>query len=291
MALLGVGCASYEVREIGGGLPSWVAVLGAAQDAGRPQAGCREACCGSLGMPARVASLGLRGTEGWLLVDATPDLPEQTAAMGSMPAAILLTHAHIGHYAGLVHLGFEAAATDRMPIWCTARMAQFLTTNAPWSALVEQGHIVLVVLDPGSPFEPIPGLSVTSLTVPHRDEYTDTVGFSVARDGQRILYVPDIDSWDLWGQDVSGLAVTHDALILDGTFFSGDELPHRPLAEVPHPVVRRTMDRLQDVAGKVWFTHLNHTNPLWDPTSAAWAEVTARGFNVAVFPRQGRMWQ
>ena len=112
---------------------------------------------------------------------------------------------------------------------------------------------------------------------------------SVARDGQRILYVPDIDSWEAWDADLVGLAVSHDALILDGTFFSGEELPYRSLSEVPHPVVRHTMDLLDDHADRVWFTHLNHTNPLWDPASAAWSEVTVRGFHVAASPHQRRI--
>ncbi|MCB0637654.1 MAG: hypothetical protein KDC54_13585, partial [Lewinella sp.] len=92
----------------------YLRVLGIAQDAGYPQLGCAKACCARVHegeqAPARVTCLGIVDPESgqcWLL-DATPDLPSQWDELirtsGATVAGILPTHAHIGHYTGLMYL-------------------------------------------------------------------------------------------------------------------------------------------------------------------------------------------
>jgi pyrroloquinoline quinone biosynthesis protein B len=282
---LALSCSSAPstLQESGG---SGVLVLGVAQDGGRPQLGCRKACCADL--PAAnaepVASLAVFGESSWALLDATPDLPEQIAAVGSLPAAIVLTHAHIGHYLGLAHLGREVMGADHVPVWCSERMASFLRSSGPWSQLVEVGNIELMVFEDGVAFSPLAGVTITPLAVPHRDEYSDTFGFSISVHGAGVLYIPDIDGWEEWGE-LPKVAAQHDVALLDATFFEDGELPGRDMSDIPHPRVPETMKLLAPLVEsgelRVWFTHLNHTNPLWRQDSVEAQRVVKAGFGVA----------
>ncbi len=268
-------------------------LLGNAQDAGLPQAGCACARCASARrVPAsrRLAScLGVvehAAGRAWM-IDATPDFREQLDALcgaGALPlAGILLTHAHIGHYTGLIHLGREAWNTTRLPVYATARMAGFLRANAPWSQLVAQGNIELHALQPGVGVALGPALHVTPLLVPHRDEWSDTVAFVLRGPTRQLLYCPDSDEWPPSFRDQ---LESVDVALLDGTFFSGDELPGRDLRTIPHPLVRDSVRQLAGARGEIRFIHLNHSNPLLDE-GAARRWLAAQGFGVG---EQGERW-
>ena len=238
-----------------------------------------------------VSSTGLS-----FLLDVSPDIKAQEDRLLRIPAyaaraigsgararapfdAIALTHAHIGHYAGLVHFGREAASTDEIPCYCTPSMGAFLSKHAPWEQLVSLRNLVLRPLAFEREVQIWPGLNITALAVPHRGEYTDTVAISL---NGKLLYVPDIDDWAAWPR-AREIVAAHEVSLLDATFFSAEELPGREMREVPHPLVPKTLDFFSDLAGKrrLILTHLNHTNPLTDPNSAATREVTHRGFEVA----------
>lgn len=263
-----------------------VEVLGVAQDGGHPQAGCTRPCCARAWVAGghRVASLGLRDGDRRWLVDATPDLPGQLRALGGPPLdGILLTHAHSGHYTGLLHLGPEAWAPRDVPLWVMPGMEAFLRANAPWSALLD-GHLRVEPLADGVPVR-LGAITVTPFLVPHRGPWSETVGFVIAGPSRSALFLPDVDRWEGWDRDPEALLAEVDVAWVDGTFFDGDELPHRALDQVPHPLVRTTMDRFAHLPAaarrKIRFVHLNHTNPLLDRRSAAFAEVHDRGFGVA----------
>ncbi|MGH2522189.1 MAG: MBL fold metallo-hydrolase, partial [Anaerolineales bacterium] len=151
-----------------------------------PQAGCEcencQAAWASAERRKRVSALGLVDMQAqeWFLVDATPDFREQfrqvqTLAGESRLAGILITHAHIGHYTGLVHLGYEAMATRDLPLYGTRRLNEFLRAHAPWRQLVEQNNVALCELTPGEVTRLTPDLSVLPVPVPHRAEWIDTV--------------------------------------------------------------------------------------------------------------------
>ena len=264
-------------------------VLGMAQDGGVPHLGCEQKLCREARRdPAkrrRVASLGLVDHEAGkrFVIDATPDFPAQVDALGGLPDAILLTHAHIGHYLGLAQLGREVLNTRRLPVYCTAAMARFLRSNAPWSRLVERENIEIREIAADGEQTLTERLRVTPVRVPHRDEDSDTVAYIVRGPDRSLLWLPDIDKWEKWNRDVAQVVSGVDRAYLDGTFFSPDEIPGRSLADIPHPLVPETVDRLRGAAtpaGRVFFVHLNHTNRLyWD------AEVLQRlrqsGFSVA----------
>ncbi|HEV8632429.1 MAG TPA: MBL fold metallo-hydrolase, partial [Thermoanaerobaculia bacterium] len=229
-------------------------------------------------------------------IDATPDFPVQLHRLDALApveatpglAGILLTHAHVGHYAGLIHFGREAIGAQAVPVYAMPRMTAFLRGNGPWDLLVRLGNIELRPLAAGTPVRLGARLTVTPLLVPHRDEYSETVAFRIAGPRRTLLWLPDIDKWEKW--DAQGTRLEEvlrgvDVAFLDGTFFAEGELPGRSIAEVPHPFVRETLARLARLpAGeraKVRFVHLNRTNPLVRGDAAALREVAAAGMAVA----------
>lgn len=270
-------------------------VLGIAQDGGVPHIGCQqEPCVSARRDPARrqrVASLGLVDERAGVrfLIDATPDLASQLESLNegrTLPDrrkpvdGILLTHAHAGHYAGLMYLGREALGAQGVPVYVTARMARFLRENGPWSQLIALGNIALHEIEPGREFALTPELKATALVVPHRDEFSDTVGYLVRSPSASLLYLPDIDKWEKWERRIEDVVAQVDAAFLDASFFSLEELPGRAQGEVPHPLIRETMQRLARLAPRVRFVHLNHTNRLLFDEPAR-REVESRGFRVA----------
>ncbi len=270
-------------------------VLGITQDGGMPHIGCQQELCAKTRadcrLRQRVACLGLIDDEVGrrFLIDATPDLPSQLASLNAgryledrrRPVdGILLTHAHIGHYTGLMYLGREALAAKGVPVYATPSMAGFLRDNAPWNLLLSQGHIQLREMAPGRELVLTPDLRVTPFLVPHRDELSDTVGFRVRGPHKSLLYIPDIDKWERWDRQIEQEAATVDTVIVDGSFESAGEIPGRSMAEIPHPLVSETTVRLHGTKAQVLFTHLNHTNRLlWD--AKARAALAQRGFLVA----------
>ncbi|MCH2162295.1 MAG: MBL fold metallo-hydrolase [Phycisphaerales bacterium] len=275
-------------------------VLGSAQDGGLPHVGCEKPCCVNARATGRVetpACLGIhdRHSGRLVLVEATPAVESQLATFyeltgvkgrGRQPVdAVLITHAHIGHYAGLIQFGREVASTREMPTYVTPSMAGFLRDNGPWSQLVELGQLDLVEITPGKQrFEPIEGLEVEAIAVPHREEFSDTVAFRFHGPEQTVLFCPDIDRWTVRQGLLEGLLEGVDVAYLDGTFYDGRELPGRNIADIPHPPIVDTMDRLAEDAkerpGRIRFLHINHSNPVYND-EAVIAEVEARGFGIA----------
>jgi pyrroloquinoline quinone biosynthesis protein B len=227
------------------------------------------------------------------LIDASPDLPRQLATVARSTdvgvdrvplAGLFLTHAHMGHYLGLAHLGFEVAHTRGIPVFASPAMCAYLARNGPWEQLVRLGNVELRPIAPGEPIALPGGVRVIAFPVPHRDEYADTVAYRIEGPGATVLYVPDTDGWEAWDPPLEQRLEGVDVALLDGTFHSLDELPGRAIEDVKHPLMTVTIDRLQsrvDDGLRVVFTHLNHSNPAVDPDSAAALGIRSRGFEIA----------
>jgi pyrroloquinoline quinone biosynthesis protein B len=280
-----------------GGEAPYLYILGVAQDAGYPQTGCYQPHC----MPGwrnrdlrrNAASLGLIDPPGRrkYMFDATPGFPEQLYALETEApsaqyemAGIFLTHAHIGHYTGLMFLGHEAMGARGIPVYAMPRMRSFLETNGPWSQLVDYRNIELKALQDGQALE-LGALTVTPFLVPHRDEFSETVGYRIEGPQKSAVFIPDIDKWSDWQTDLRELVKGVDYALLDATFFADGELPGRDMSKVPHPFVVETMTLLEALPAaerdKVWFIHLNHTNPLLDNDSDESRLVRSKGFHIA----------
>ncbi len=248
------------------------------------------------------ASLGLvdsRSGKRWLF-DATPDFREQlhqfdrVAEAPGVPglAGIFLTHAHMGHYAGLIHLGREAIGARGVPVWAMPRMAGFLRENGPWEQLVRLENIVVRELHDGQRVALAPDLGVTPIEVPHRDEYSETVGFFIEGPDRSVLFLPDIDKWERWDEvagapgQIESWIRRVDVAYIDGSFFQDGEIPGRAMSEIPHPFVAESLERFAALPvserSKVRFLHLNRTNPALDRNSEEAELVRRAGCHLAV---------
>lgn len=273
-------------------------VLGVVQDAGYPQAGCYEPHCIPGWEDARLqrgaVSLGLIDPKAnkKYMFEATPNFPAQLYDLElEAPSehfelsGIFLTHAHIGHYAGLMFLGHEAMGASKLSVFSMPRMTQFLQTNGPWSQLVDYKNIILEPLQDNE-IQSLGLLKVTPFLVPHRDEYSETVGYRIVGPNKSAIFIPDINKWHEWKTDIAELIKTVDYALLDASFYANGELPGRDMSLIPHPFVTETMETLKHLSpedrNKVWFIHMNHTNPLLNPDSPESHKVKSEGFNIAV---------
>lgn len=276
----------------------YVVVLGTAQDGGYPQAGTKPGAAWTPSHRRFASSLALVDPvtgERWLF-EATPDFREQLHALdGIAPAdgvpglaGIFLTHAHVGHYVGLMHLGHEIIGARGVPVYAMPRMREFLSGNGPWDQLVRYGNIELRDLEADRTVRLSERLSVTPFRVPHRDEYSETVGFRIEGPSRVVVFLPDIDKWERWeaeGTRVEDIVAGADVAYLDGTFYRDGEVPGRAMSEIPHPFMEETMRRFAgasaDQRARIRFIHLNRTNPSAFAGSEERRAVETAGFGIA----------
>lgn len=272
----------------------YVVVLGIAQDGGLPHAGCLKSCCKNLwgtGNNEKVASIGIvdpKTGQSWL-IDATPDFASQLHILENIHktklSGIFLTHAHIGHYSGLLQLGREVMGAKDMPVYAMPRMKSFLYENSPWNQLLSLENIKIIDLKNSKEIKLSSQLYIEPFLVPHRDEFSETVGYRVMSNKKSLVYIPDIDKWSKWDQDIFQVVLHSDFALLDGTFYSSDEIPHRDMSEIPHPFIIETMDLLDNMNSKnrkkIYFIHFNHSNPAINYTSSVSNIIRSKRFNIA----------
>jgi pyrroloquinoline quinone biosynthesis protein B len=280
----------------------YVVVLGTAQDGGLPHAGCKKQCCeNTWGQPnahKQVACIGIidpQSGKSWI-IDATPDFPAQAHTLTQIHPTdlegIFLSHAHIGHYTGLIHLGREVMGAKKEDVFAMPRMRSFLENNGPWNQLVKLNNIAIQPMRNGVPIKLMNDLWIEPFLVPHRDEYSETVGFRISGPSRSLVYIPDIDKWSKWETNIETIVMESSFALLDGTFFAGNEIPNRNMADIPHPFVVESMNLMNHIPqpdkNKIHFIHLNHSNPLHNPDSPESAVVNESGFKVArkgqIFP-------
>lgn len=274
-------------------------VLGNVQDAGSPHIACKKECCDALfedpDANRKVVSLGLFDAENekTYLFEATPDISEQLKNLkrkapfnaNEIPNGIFITHAHIGHYTGLMYLGKEAINAKNALVYAMPKLKAFLEANGPWGQLVSNKNIALEEIHNNEEIKLSPTIKVMPIRVPHRDEYSETVGFRIIGPNKSVLFIPDIDKWDRWETSIIEAVVNVDYALIDATFFDATEINNRDISEIPHPFVIETMALFKNqpdtIKNKIHFIHLNHTNPLLNPESEQSKEVLAKGFHIA----------
>ena len=121
--------------------------------------------------------------------------------------------------------------------------------------------------------------------MPHRDEYSETVGFQIKGPKKSLIYIPDIDKWEKWDQSIVDLVNKNDLAMLDGSFYQNGEIPGRDMSEIPHPFIVESIELMKPITknNKIYFIHLNHTNPALVKDSSAQKEIIKSGFNIAEF--------
>jgi pyrroloquinoline quinone biosynthesis protein B len=279
---------------------AYVMVLGVAQDAGYPQMNCKKECCKQAWenpelkrTTSCLAIIDPTTNEQWI-IDATPNIKEQLQLLKSKTGTekldgILLTHAHMGHYTGLMHFGREVMETDNLPVFAMPKMKTFLEENGPWSQLVKLENINIKALKSDSTINLNENIKVKPFLVPHRDEFSETVGYEIMINDKSLIFIPDIDKWEKWDKNIVELIKKVDYAFLDATFYKNGELK-RDMSEIPHPFVKESMELFSSLSNtdkqKVHFIHFNHTNPLLIEGSTAQKEVFKKGFNLA---KEGQM--
>lgn len=274
----------------------YITVLGTAQDAGYPQINCNKSCCkpyhdGKVEKKL-ISCLGLLDLEAkkkWLF-DATPDMTQQIKNLSnhletaSVIDGVFLTHAHIGHYTGLMYFGREAMGAKQVPVYTMPKMKNYLETNGPWSQLVSLENISLKELEHNTSVELTNGLKITPFLVPHRDEFSETVGYKIESKNKSALFIPDINKWHLWEKDIVAEVKKVDYAFLDATFFKEGEIP-RPMSEVPHPFIVETAKLFENedetTKNKVIFIHFNHSNPALQDSNELKESLQNEGFQFA----------
>jgi len=273
----------------------FVVVLGTLQDGGSPHMGCEKECCKNPDASRKVVSLGLIDpvSNKKFLLEASPDFVAQTrmlkaflpSSANTLPDGIFLTHAHIGHYAGLMFLGREAMNSKAVPVYAMPKMKSFLENNGPWSQLITLNNIQINPLSEGKWEKISPSLRVKPILVPHRDEFSETVGFIIEGPHKKLLFIPDIDKWEKWRTAIVSLVKEVDHALIDGTFFSAAEVGNRNIAEIPHPLVQESMKLFDSLSAKekekIIFIHFNHTNPLLNEQSEEARLLKSKGFRIA----------
>lgn len=273
-----------------------ITLLGIAQDGGRPQPGCVRSCCENLGNEDHRSpvSMSIQTAGGkTLLVEATRDLGRQLRFIGNPSVDhLILTHAHLGHVDGLGLFGRETMSARNIQLHCSPSMQSLVETTPAWNQLLKQN-----VFQFGSfPRIEIDDVAVEFHQVPHRDELSDTHAIVVRGENKSILFLSDHDTWketlDAHGCETirEFLAKLNvDIALLDGTFWSGDELQGRDMNVVPHPTVQESLQRLGvklEEDPQIVFFHLNHTNPLHNLDSEEYRAVTALGWDVGFETQQ-----
>lgn len=289
-ALLAGGLAQAEDS-------TYIYVLGIAQDAGYPQAGCYQPHCmpgwqdKSLRRTASSVAVIDTASRAKYLFDATPDLPDQLYRLHAEAPddeysldGVFLTHAHIGHYVGLMHFGHEVMGAHDVPVYAMPRMHEFLSTNGPWDQLVRYENIRLHQMSDAKPIEFSERLTVTPFRVPHRDEYSETVGFRIDGPNKSAVFIPDIDKWQDWETDIRDVVRDVDYALVDATFYGHGELA-RDMSAIKHPFIEESMALFEDLTdeqkARVIFIHLNHSNPAMRDGSEQRATVENNGFRIA----------
>ena len=293
-----IGCTSNDVAiNKANQANQYITILGTAQDGGFPHIGCQKKCCDDfykgISPKQKVVSLGLIDKEAQqkFLFEATPDISTQLADLEknhlktrTIIDGVFITHAHMGHYAGLLYFGKEALGKKNIPVYAMPKMKNFLINNGPWSQLVTTKNIAFSNLRKDKVVQLNNSLKVTPFLVPHRDEFSETVGYKIEGKNKSALFIPDINKWSLWEKNIVEEVKKVDYAFLDATFFKEGEI-NRPMSEVPHPFIEETVDLFKNESlttkNKVIFIHFNHTNPALQPISKERNELTLLGYKFA----------
>ncbi|PCJ00161.1 MAG: pyrroloquinoline quinone biosynthesis protein PqqB [Flavobacteriales bacterium] len=274
-------------------------ILGTIQDAGSPQIGCVKKCCKGLFQNPdnnrKVVSIGVIDPQNKkkYIFEASPDFVSQTKLLkkycdfetAETPDGIFLTHAHIGHYTGLMYLGKEAMSAKNALVYAMPKMKIFLEENGPWSQLVKNNNISINALEDNIPIQLTENLEIVPITVPHRDEFSETVGYVITGPNKSALFIPDIDKWGKWNTNIIEAISKVDYAFLDATFYDGEEINNRNISDIPHPFIIESMEKFKGLSAeekkKIYFIHFNHTNPVINIESKQAKQVIKNGFNIA----------
>jgi len=287
-------CEKHEMPN------QFITVLGNVQDAGYPHIGCEKNCCNKNFNSSAVnfvTSLGVTDLvdNKSFLFEATPDISKQLKFLNNNYSSstivdgVFITHAHIGHYTGLMYFGREALGAHKVPVYVMPKMKQFLESNSPWNQLIDLDNVQLREIFKNKKITISKNLIIVPFTVPHRDEFSETVGYKIIGPNKSALFIPDINKWSLWDKDIVAEVKDVDYAFLDATFFKDGEV-NRSMDEIPHPFIVETINLFKNesiqVKNKIHFIHFNHTNISLQYKNPVIDSIRKLGYNFARFGDQ-----
>ena len=297
----------------------YVRLLGTAAGGGFPQWNCNCQQCqgvrrGTLRARPRTQSSVALSADGerWFLLNASPDVRQQIEAFpqlapppsestrGSGIAAIFLTDADLDHTLGLLVLREGLQHT----VYATAAVRHALTDGL--ALLPALRHYCEVDWrEPACELTPLPytdgspsGLHYAACVVAghaplYMGEQTtpqpgDRVGYRFVdtHTGGRLLYFPGLASLE---PPVEGLLADCDALLLDGTFWSENEMLRtstgtKTATQMGHWPVGGPAGSLLQLATlpikRRIYVHINNTNPVLNEDSPEHAAVREAGIEI-----------
>jgi pyrroloquinoline quinone biosynthesis protein B len=183
-----------------------------------------------------------------------------------------------------MYFGREAYGKKNIPVFAMPKMKSFLTNNGPWNQLIDLKNIALKNIQHDSTMILNQQLKVTPFIVPHRDEFSETVGYKIEGTKKTALFIPDIDKWKTWNKNIIEEVKKVDYAFLDATFLDQHEIK-RAMSEVPHPFIQETIALFKNESlatkNKVIFINFNHTNPALQKNSKQRKEIEKLGFRFA----------
>jgi len=281
-----------------------VTILGTAQDGGIPQAGCSCQRCldahRDLKLRKYPVSLGILGVDGTKhIIEITKNLSEQLVIWTPekndlfIPETVSITHLHLGHIEGIGQLGKPVMGLREVDVYLSPKNKDVFDNRSDIVLMEDEGNIRTHSKNFYHPFEPKDGcgFSLQFIPIPHRSELGDNAAIIIKVEGKSILFMPDQDSWsdtlDYHSKenirDFLKMFDIDEALI-DGTFWSMDELPRRDISKIPHPTIQETIQllgRKREGDPEISFLHLNHSNPVNDLGSEQRKVVEENGWKIS----------
>ena len=293
-----------------------VHVLGSAAGGGFPQWNCQCDNCAGLragtlnAKPRSQSSITISGDgTNWILINASPDIREQITAFtplqprnrrrGTGIAAVILMDSQIDHTTGLLIL----REGEPLELYCTDMVYEDLRSGFPVLTMLEHYcgvHRHAIPID-GTAFDipSVPGLRFAGISLsskappysPHRHDPHpgDNIGLSVEDSvtGGRLFYAPGLSRIE---DHLLPLMDAADCLLVDGTFWTDDEMQRRGVGEksalsmghLPQSGPGGMIEALRrfDKPRKV-LIHINNTNPILDEDSPQRQTLVDEGIEVA----------
>jgi pyrroloquinoline quinone biosynthesis protein B len=249
-------------------------------------------------------SIAVQCGTSWLLVNASPDLRQQLLAAGLSPAAgtraspieeVILTDAELDHVAGLLLLreatGLRVHATEPVLGALAGPLALRRTLEAyacvewlpppgdePVRACDGRLEIDLIPLGSKRPRYANGG--------PAGEGWVSALRLREAGEQGSVIYAPCLAAWT---EELAEVAAGCTCVIVDGTFWSDDELVRNGLTsrtalEMGHLPIGGPGGSLEGLGAlkgvQRIYTHPNNTNPVLDPASTERACVERAGIEV-----------
>jgi len=281
-----------------------VTILGTAQDGGIPQAGCSCERCNEAHKDLKLrkypVSLGIIGTDGSKhIIEVTKNLSEQLMIWSTngnelfIPETVSITHLHLGHVEGIGQFGKPVMASKEVDVFLSHKNKNIFDERSDIKLMIEENNIRTHAKNFNQLFEPMQGcgFSLQFISIPHRSELGDTAAIIIKGNKRNILFMPDQDSWEetleyYSKENIRGFLKMFDIneALIDGTFWSMEELPGRNISEIPHPTIQDSLKLLgkrMENDPRISFLHLNHSNPVNDIGSKQRKLVEENGWRVS----------